>query len=107
MKNAFGGLLFKNRHYTRTWIHETLVDLLAIQKEIHPGIFAIMDGTTAGNGAGPRMAKPIVKNIILASADIEQDFLYWLLNYRRIANTWRARQPGVAFSKTIRSTDIW
>lgn len=69
MKNAFGGLLSKYRHYTHTWIHETLVDLLAIQKEIHPGIFAVMDGTTAGNGAGPRMVKPVVKNIILASSD--------------------------------------
>ena len=69
MKNAFGGLLSKYRHYTHTWIHETLVDLLAIQKEIHPGIFAIMDGTTVGNGAGPRMLKPVVKNLILASAD--------------------------------------
>jgi uncharacterized protein (DUF362 family) len=69
MKNAFGGLLNKHRHYTHTWIHETLVDLLSIQQEIHPGIFAAMDGTTAGNGAGPRMVMPIVKNIILASAD--------------------------------------
>jgi uncharacterized protein (DUF362 family) len=69
MKNAFGGLLSKYRHYTHTWIHATLVDLLAIQKEIHPGILAIMDGTTAGNGAGPRMIQPLVKNIILASAD--------------------------------------
>ncbi len=69
MKNAFGGLLTKYRHYTHSWIHQTLVDLLSIQKEIHPGIFAIMDGTTAGDGAGPRMVQPIVKNIILASAD--------------------------------------
>jgi len=69
MKNAFGGLLSKYRHYTHTWIHETLVDLLAIQKEIHPGILAVMDGTTAGTGAGPRMIQPLVKNIILASAD--------------------------------------
>ena len=69
MKNAFGGLLSKYRHYTHTWIHETLVDLLAIQKEIHPGIFAFMDGTTAGNGAGPRMVEPVVKNIIMASSD--------------------------------------
>lgn len=69
MKNAFGGLLSKYRHYTHTWIHETLVDLLAIQKEIHPGLFAVMDGTTAGNGAGPRMIQPNAKNIILASAD--------------------------------------
>jgi len=69
MKNAFGGLLSKHRHYTHSWIHETLVDLLAIQKEIHPGIFAVMDGTTAGNGAGPRMIQPVVKNVIMASAD--------------------------------------
>jgi uncharacterized protein (DUF362 family) len=69
MKNAFGGLLSKFRHYTHTWIHETLVDLLAIQKEIHTGVFAVMDGTTAGDGAGPRMIKPITKNVILASAD--------------------------------------
>jgi uncharacterized protein (DUF362 family) len=69
MKNAFGGLLSRYRHYTHTWIHETLVDLLSIQKEIHPGIFAIMDGTTAGTGAGPRMIRPITKNVILASSD--------------------------------------
>jgi uncharacterized protein (DUF362 family) len=69
MKNAFGGLLSKYRHYTHSWIHETLVDLLAIQKEIHPGILAVMDGTTAGDGAGPRMVKPVAKNVILASAD--------------------------------------
>jgi uncharacterized protein (DUF362 family) len=69
MKNAFGGLLSTHRHYTHTWIHETLVDLLAIQKEIHPGIFAVMDGTTAGDGPGPRTLRPVVKNVILASAD--------------------------------------
>jgi len=69
MKNAFGGLLNTYRHYTHTWIHETLVDLLSIQKEIHPGVFAVMDGTTAGNGPGPRTMKPVVKNVILASAD--------------------------------------
>ena len=69
IKNAFGGLLSTHRHYTHSWIHETLVDLLAIQKEIHPGIFALMDGTTAGNGPGPRTMKPEIKNVILASAD--------------------------------------
>lgn len=69
MKNAFGGLLNTYRHYTHSWIHETLVDLLAIQKEIHSGIFAVMDGTTAGNGPGPRTMFPEEKNVILASAD--------------------------------------
>lgn len=69
MKNAFGGLLNTHRHYTHSWIHETLVDLLVIQKEIHAGIFAVMDGTTAGNGPGPRTMIPEEKNVILASAD--------------------------------------
>jgi len=69
MKNAFGGLLNDNRHYTHTWIHDTLVDLLAIQKEIHTGVFATMDGTTAGAGPGPRTLIPHRKDVILASAD--------------------------------------
>ena len=69
MKNAFGGLLHDHRHYTHSWIHRTLVDLLAIQKEIHTGIFAVMDGTTAGDGPGPRTMRPVVKSLILASAD--------------------------------------
>jgi uncharacterized protein (DUF362 family) len=69
MKNAFGGLLHDHRHYTHSWIHRTLVDLLAIQRELHPGIFAVMDGTTAGNGPGPRTMYPVVKNVMLASAD--------------------------------------
>jgi uncharacterized protein (DUF362 family) len=69
MKNAFGGLLSTHRHYTHTHIHETLVDLLAIQKEIHTGIFAVMDGTTAGNGPGPRIMEPVRKDVILASGD--------------------------------------
>jgi len=69
MKNAFGGLLNTRRHYTHSWIHETLVDLLAIQKEIHTGLFAIMDGTTAGDGPGPRTMRPVVKNVMLASSD--------------------------------------
>jgi uncharacterized protein (DUF362 family) len=69
MKNAFGGLLNTKRHYTHSWIHRTLVDLLAIQKEIHSGLFAIMDGTTAGNGPGPRTMFPVVKDYMLASED--------------------------------------
>ena len=69
MKNAFGGLLSTHRHYTHSWIHETLVDLLAIQQEIHAGLFAIMDGTTAGNGPGPRTMIPVVKSFMLASRD--------------------------------------
>src|SRR5712675_2026894 len=69
MKNAFGGLLNTKRHYTHSWIHETLVDLLAIQKEIHAGLYAVMDGTTAGDGPGPRTMRPVIKDVMLASAD--------------------------------------
>ena len=69
MKNAFGGLITERRHHCHKMIHEVLVDLLAIQKEIHPGIFAVMDGTVAGDGAGPRTMEPKVKNYILASSD--------------------------------------
>jgi uncharacterized protein (DUF362 family) len=69
MKNAFGGLLNLKRHWTHAVIHETLVDLLAIQKEIHSGLFAVMDGTVAGDGPGPRAMRPVEANVILASAD--------------------------------------
>ncbi|MRR13277.1 DUF362 domain-containing protein, partial [bacterium] len=69
MKNAFGGLLGRDRHYAHSLIHETLVDLLAIQKDIHPGVFALMDGTVAGDGPGPRTMRPVEKNVILAGAD--------------------------------------
>jgi uncharacterized protein (DUF362 family) len=69
MKNAFGGLLNEHRHWTHPVIHETLVDLLMIQKKIHRGVFAVMDGTFAGDGPGPRCMVPHVKNVVLASRD--------------------------------------
>ena len=69
MKNAFGGLLNTRRHYSHSVIHRTLVDLLIIQKEIHSGLFALMDGTHAGDGPGPRTMRPVQKNIMLASED--------------------------------------
>jgi len=69
MKNAFGGLLHRERHWTHSVIHETLVDLLTIQREIHPGVFAVMDGTFAGDGPGPRAMHWHEKDILLASAD--------------------------------------
>jgi len=70
MKNAFGGLLNTRRHYTHSMIHQTLVDLLHVQQEIHSGLFAVMDGTTAGNGPGPRTMIPVEKDVILASGDM-------------------------------------
>lgn len=70
MKNAFGGLLNERRHWTHPVIHETLVDLLRIQKHIHSGLFAVMDGTFVGDGPGPRCMTPHVKNVMLASDDM-------------------------------------
>jgi uncharacterized protein (DUF362 family) len=69
MKNAFGGLLNTHRHYTHSRIHETLVDLLHIQKEIHSGLFCVMDGTMCGDGPGPRTMIPVRADLMLASAD--------------------------------------
>ncbi len=69
MKNAFGGLLGRNRHYTHGLIHQTLVDLLQIQQDIHPSIFAVMDGTFSGDGPGPRAMRWHETNVLLASAD--------------------------------------
>jgi len=68
MKNAFGGLLSTYRHYTHTWIHETLVDLLTIQKEIHAGIFAMMTARRRVTALAAHH-DAVVKNVILASAD--------------------------------------
>jgi uncharacterized protein (DUF362 family) len=70
MKNAFGALLHHERHWAHATIHETLVDLLSIQKEIFGGIFAVMDGTFVGDGAGPRAMIPYEKDYILASGDM-------------------------------------
>ena len=69
VKNAFGGLLKEVRHYAHKYIHEVLVDLLIMQRELHPHVFAVMDGTVCGDGAGPRTMDPVVGNLILASAD--------------------------------------
>jgi len=69
MKNAFGGLLNEKRHWTHGVIDETVVDLLTIQQEIHSGLFAVMDGTFAGDGPGPRAMRWHEKDIFLASAD--------------------------------------
>lgn len=69
VKNSFGGLLKEVRHYAHKYMHEVLVDLMTMQKEIHPHVFAVMDGTVCGDGAGPRTMQPIVQNILLASAD--------------------------------------
>jgi uncharacterized protein (DUF362 family) len=69
VKNSFGGLLREVRHYAHKHMHEVLVDLLYMQRELHPAVFTVMDGTVAGDGAGPRTMIPRVKNLILAASD--------------------------------------
>ena len=69
VKNSFGGLLREVRHYAHKYMHEVLVDLLYMQRELHPGVFTVMDGTIAGDGAGPRTMVPRVKNLLLAASD--------------------------------------
>ncbi len=69
VKNSFGGLLREVRHYAHKYMHEVLVDLLYMQRELHPAVFTVMDGTVAGDGAGPRTMIPRVKNLLLAATD--------------------------------------
>jgi len=69
IKNSFGGLLKEVRHYAHEFIHEVMVDLMYMQRELHPGVLAVMDGTVMGDGAGPRTMIPREGNLILASAD--------------------------------------
>ena len=69
VKNAFGGLLKEVRHYAHKYMHEVLVDLLYMERELHPATFAVMDGTVCGDGAGPRTMLPRIHNYILASSD--------------------------------------
>jgi uncharacterized protein (DUF362 family) len=53
VKNSFGGLLKEVRHYAHKYMHEVLVDLMIMQKELHPGIFAVMDGAETEPAPGP------------------------------------------------------
>jgi len=69
VKNSFGGLLKEVRHYAHKYMHEVLVDLLYMQRELHPSVFTVMDGTVAGDGAGPRTMIPRIKNLLLAASD--------------------------------------
>jgi hypothetical protein len=69
VKNSFGGLLREARHYAHKYMHEVLVDLLYMQRELHPAVFTVMDGTIAGDGAGPRTMFPREKNLLLAAVD--------------------------------------
>lgn len=68
IKNYFG-MLNTNRHHCHRRIHQAIIDLLQIQKELHPAITAVMDGTVAGYGSGPRAMEWKPANLLLASRD--------------------------------------
>ncbi|OGL53253.1 hypothetical protein A3K55_02065 [Candidatus Shapirobacteria bacterium RBG_13_44_7] len=68
VKNYFG-MLNTNRHFCHRRIHSAIIDLLQIQKELHPEILASMDGSVLGFGPGPRAMEWQPANLILASRD--------------------------------------
>src|SRR5436190_1702452 len=54
----------------RARVHpRVMVDLMYMQRELHPGMLAVMDATVMGDGAGPRTRIPREGNLILASSD--------------------------------------
>jgi len=69
VKNAFGGLLREERHHCHKHIHEVLVELVIMQRHLHPAQFSVVDGSVAGDGAGPRTMVPRERNRLLAGAD--------------------------------------
>ncbi|MHB8857984.1 MAG: DUF362 domain-containing protein [Thermoleophilia bacterium] len=68
MENALAGMVMGSGQNSPD-INEVLVDLLAIQKEVHSGGFAVIDGTICGDGPGPRQLMPFIKDYIIAGAD--------------------------------------
>lgn len=69
IKNYFG-MLNTNRHHCHRFIHQAIIDLLAIQQELHPTIIAAMDGSVVGFGPGPRAMDFKPANLALASTDL-------------------------------------
>lgn len=68
IKNYFGMLTTK-RHWAHRFIHEAIIDLLQIQKELHPQILGVMDGSVLGHGPGPRCMEWEDTGLVLASED--------------------------------------
>ncbi len=67
MLASFTALLSNRRTATMPDLDAALVDVLAIERELCAGGLCFADGTTAGNGAGPRTVEPVQKNVVLAS----------------------------------------
>lgn len=68
IKNYFG-MLNTKRHWAHRFIEETIIDLLQLQKELHPHICALMDGSVIGYGSGPRAMNIKEANLVLGSND--------------------------------------
>jgi hypothetical protein len=69
LENAWGALMPSGGGPLASHPHETLVDLLLIQRALHQEVCAVMDGSVAGDGAGPRTVEPRTTNVLLASTD--------------------------------------
>ena len=65
----FGGDVFKNLSSAHQIFHDSLVQSLTELKELSSGMLAVMDGTFAGDGAGPRRLDPHMTHYIAASPD--------------------------------------
>lgn len=69
IKNYFG-MLNTRRHWAHRFIHKAIIDLLQIQKELHPKLLGIMDGSVVGFGPGPRAMAFQEAGLILSSQDL-------------------------------------
>ena len=54
LMKEIGGLLKEVRHYAHKYMHEVLVDLLYMQKELHPAVFTVMEARPLRSSAAWR-----------------------------------------------------
>ncbi|MDO8429566.1 MAG: DUF362 domain-containing protein [Candidatus Daviesbacteria bacterium] len=68
VKNYFG-ILDSKKDYNFRVLNQILIDLLVIQREVHPGSFSVMDATIVGKEAYLPSGDWEIKNYILGSVD--------------------------------------
>jgi len=68
--SAFKGMFDIKRNRVNIVLNDALMEMLALQKELQPAMFAVMDCTFAGEGHGPRRLMPHLTNFIAASQDL-------------------------------------
>jgi uncharacterized protein (DUF362 family) len=69
MENAWATWLPNGGGLAAAHPHEVVVDLMLLQRATHSEVCAVMDGTVAGDGAGPRTVDPMETNVLLAATD--------------------------------------